>query len=434
MRGLGRRALVSGLGLGVLGTERCMAWCLQFQVLAWCDELEQNSQKHHWAAVWRLTRKIAGTNVGPKLRRFDQLQPTCPSVDDWTKFLKASGPEGGCEASVVYRSDSQASRPVEQIVASMSRVVPKQELSRMPGAVPAIRRLEPFSRVVEPVVVSQSSQCGSVIGCEPDMVQGACVDPERDVAERDVADRTLARSNLTDLEVVTAAQEDLDSLRRCLVRGKHRKSVPEWSLPLEVWQLLLCRRLRRWGLWRHAWLQHHKDPGWMCVPALERLLFHMLCAIRRTNRPVKLWSTSQTVQLNKRNGKAGCTAIRLIHLLDPVGKGFFKGIWDRHNQRDWDFAYGFAKGKRRESAILQQRVLRHTLRRRGHSVHTGFFDVSHAFPSPDHKALDALIGSCCRPADVELLQRRHRDALMNVSGSEGHSVRPLCRWEWFLAG
>ena len=103
------------------------------------------------------------------------------------------------------------------------------------------------------------------------------------------------------------------------------------------------------------------------------------------------------------NNKKGCAAIRLVHLLDPVGKGFFKGLWDRHVFTNWDFAYGFSRGKRREAAIVHQRSLRHSLKKRGCSVHTGFFDVASAFPSPSHEALDSMLHATCPANDVAFL-------------------------------
>ena len=214
----------------------------------------------------------------------------------------------------------------------------------------------------------------------------------------------------------------MEALQQCLAKGKHRKTVPEWSSPLEVWQLLLCRGLRRFGRWRAAWLCNRSVPSWMHSPALEKLDFHLLCAARPAAKLPRLWNVSQTAQLAKMNNKKGCAAIRLVHLLDPVGKGFFKGLWDRHVFTNWDFAYGFSRGKRREAAIVHQRSLRHSLKKRGCSVHTGFFDVANAFPSPSHEALDSMLHATCPPNDVALLQSRYREALMCVTCAEGQRL------------
>ena len=89
---------------------------------------------------------------------------------------------------------------------------------------------------------------------------------------------------------------------------------------------------------------------------------------------------------------------------------------------NWDFAYGFSRGKRREAAIVHQRSLRHSLKKRGCSVHTGFFDVANAFPSPSHEALDSMLHATCPANDVALLQSRYREALMCVTCAEGQRL------------
>ena len=100
-------------------------------------------------------------------------------------------------------------------------------------------------------------------------------------------------------------------------------------------------------------------------------MFQLLCCIRQSAALVQQWNAPQTIQLDKCNGKKGCSSLRLIHLLDPVGKSFFESIWDKCSPTTWDFAYGFTPGKRREATIR---------RRHGCSVHTGFFDVANACP------------------------------------------------------
>ena len=75
------------------------------QVNTWCVELEQCALKHEWAAVWRLPRKVAGTNIGPKQRKFDQAHAVKPSIQEWEDHLAAIGQRGGCHATVMRRSD-----------------------------------------------------------------------------------------------------------------------------------------------------------------------------------------------------------------------------------------------------------------------------------------------------------------------------------------
>ena len=86
------------------------------QVNARCVELEQCALKHEWAAVWRLSRKVAGTKMGPKQRKFDQVQAVKPSIREWVDHLAASGPKGGCRATVMHRSDEHSPATITELV------------------------------------------------------------------------------------------------------------------------------------------------------------------------------------------------------------------------------------------------------------------------------------------------------------------------------
>ena len=205
-----------------------------------------------------LARKVAGTNVGPKLRRFDCVQRT-----EWAEQLSSPGPQGGCLASpLLYHEQSMnLTHVLETLVASKlvheSESVPCPLIAGAPGP--------------------NSEQC---------------------------------------LDAVLEAQADLDCMRLNLVRGKHRRAVPAWSVPLEVWQLALCRKSRTCGSWRQTPV--------LDTNHIDKLMFQLLCCIRQSAASVQQWSASQTIQLDKRNGKKGCSSLRFIHLLDPIGKSFFK--------------------------------------------------------------------------------------------------------------
>ena len=50
----------------------------------------------------------------------------------------------------------------------------------------------------------------------------------------------------------------------------------------------------------------------------------------------KKWQLSETAQLNKSNGKEGTKAVRLINLLCPMGKMFYKRVWGTAEERKYD--------------------------------------------------------------------------------------------------
>lgn len=69
-----------------------------------------------------LARKIAGTNVGPKLRRFDCVQRARPTATEWAEHLSSRSPglQGGCLASpLLYHDQSMnLTHVLETLVAS----------------------------------------------------------------------------------------------------------------------------------------------------------------------------------------------------------------------------------------------------------------------------------------------------------------------------
>ena len=119
--------------------------------------------------------------------------------------------------------------------------------------------------------------------------------------------------------------------------------------------------------------------------------------------------------LDKPNGKTGCAGKRLVNQLDPVGSQFFKYLWSQASPQSYrHYASGYYNGKSRISAIMQRHVLSHRL-----DVHKichveSFFDVSNAFPSASHQALDHAVYATARPTDAELLCQRHRGAVMHI--------------------
>ena len=213
------------------------------QTQAWRQELELCASRHEWAAVWRLSRKIAGTNMGPKRRRYDVVQSSRPTATAWAQHLSLPGPEGGCLACpLLYHDHSMTEKCAVETVAA-----PK---------------------------LGHELACASPVACDVGML---------------------------DLDTVLAAQNDMDCMKFALAHGKHRRAVPAWSVPLEVWQMLFCRKFRTWGQWRQIPISEAGN--------VDKLMFRLLCCIRQTAAPVKPWSASQTVQLDKQNGKTGCLPV-----------------------------------------------------------------------------------------------------------------------------
>ena len=144
------------------------------------------------------------------------------------------------------------------------------------------------------------------------------------------------------------------------------------------------------------------------------------------------WQGSHAVQLDKRNGKKGCKAVRLINVMCPMGKVFFSTVWGQNTQSRADCSYAFRKGYRREAAILVQNVTAWKLRKcraidKKNAKMYGFTntlrDVANAFPSPSHDSLGEMIDAGAATAkDARILKHRFTSSRMCVMSKRGRGV------------
>eukprot|EP00972_Heterocapsa_arctica_P013544 1996953-Heterocapsa_arctica.AAC.1 len=56
-------------------------------------------------------------------------------------------------------------------------------------------------------------------------------------------------------------------------------------------------------------------------------MYSVLWLIRAVSATPVLLGISHGIPIPKFNGKERCAGFRLIHLLDPVGKEWFRGMW-----------------------------------------------------------------------------------------------------------
>ena len=136
------------------------------------------------------------------------------------------------------------------------------------------------------------------------------------------------------------------------------------------------------------------------VSVVGRLIVSILNRLFAAGRVPCRWQESQTAQLDKNNGKVGTKRVRLINMLCPMGKAYFKIVWDEATLTKHDFAYGFYARRRREQAILMQNVVTWKLRRASQVDHknktkyghiTTLRDVANVFPNPKFSKLDKMV-------------------------------------------
>ena len=198
--------------------------------------------------------------------------------------------------------------------------------------------------------------------------------------------------------------------------AKTRKAVPCWTIPNEIWRMLLYPNSNtaqpRPGLGhKHFPLRTPK-----LQQALQQLFVHMRCS---ESAPLE-WHCSQGTQLDKRNGKPSCQGIRVVNVLDPMGKHFYRMLWRRgKSQAARDYASGYVRHRSREEAILQQCCLGHRLRKAGVGHATLYKDVANAFYSPLHHQLDMAIEKTMQWPDQALLKQQHKAACIYLQAADG---------------
>lgn len=118
------------------------------------------------------------------------------------------------------------------------------------------------------------------------------------------------------------ADADFARVAREIWRGKTRRSAPPWTVPNEVWRTLFYpnyhARPGRSGLGFEE--EQISTPYFSaCV---QRLFLQIRCA---SSAPIE-WHCSNGVQIDKKNGKPLCQGLRVINVLDPLGKHFFSNF------------------------------------------------------------------------------------------------------------
>jgi hypothetical protein len=148
------------------------------------------------------------------------------------------------------------------------------------------------------------------------------------------------------------------------------------------------------------------------------LLLQILLEIRQEQKTPMSWHKSRVFSLYKKDPSTAENAFdvqRSIHSLDPFGKSYYKYIWDDScHPKELPFEYGYVKHRKRETAILQQLIMRWRLR----ANHISHVDVSHdmtnAFASPTFESFDDIIEEDSKPHNVEILKQRVHNATMCV--------------------
>ncbi|CAE8588973.1 unnamed protein product [Polarella glacialis] len=143
--------------------------------------------------------------------------------------------------------------------------------------------------------------------------------------------------------------------------------------------------------------------------------------IRRCNWAPLEWRHSQAALVQKCNGKVGPASYRQIHLLDPVGKCYYRGLWDRapfHGEAG-HFSTAYLPYRRREQSMAQQRIVLHRLTAAKLSHGLLIYDIRNAFPSVSHDTLDQAIDDSFEQEVHMLMIQRYRNSTTTANAADG---------------
>ena len=264
-------------------------------------------------------------------------------------------------------------------------------------------------------------------------------------------------------------RELLRRIMKELSGGNARRAVPSWSIPREIWLMLLrppdaretitpaateaelnnrllqttsskemlaiMREIRERQVAnseeqktsrRH--LPSTSKPcgiGYQTRPPLMKrfkaMISGLLGYIKELGIAPATWQRSSPVPLDKGTTKLGPARFRLVHLLCPFGKAFYGDLW-RHRPHPCPRkvnTYAYSKGRRREAAILIQHMVRWRLTRGDVLAPIGTtmtgFDASNAFMSVHHTTLDKLVETSFEDErDRALMMQRYRGAQISL--------------------
>eukprot|EP00930_Biecheleria_cincta_P018173 TRINITY_DN14246_c0_g1_i1.p1 TRINITY_DN14246_c0_g1~~TRINITY_DN14246_c0_g1_i1.p1 ORF type:complete len:1411 (-),score=180.44 TRINITY_DN14246_c0_g1_i1:1000-5232(-) len=331
----------------------------------WDWQLNEAIAHNKSGEAWKISQKIAGTGLTRHRRFVGHVSPSAPSTQVWSQFLQKHGTLGGAQAKEIATEIATETLPFADVLDHLA--AENQSYVTIGGGRGAF-------------AFANSSVPNSILKAR---------------SEQHIA-----------LKAIQEANDDLERFCLGVKNSTTGKAVPAWSVPAEVWKLLLL-----------GW------PDVRTCAAVKKCVWLFFLALRRAQCPPIRWNVSQAIAISKFNGLSGCEAQRLIHLLDPAGKNWMKEIWREQVCCKPTWSFGFAKHRRREQPLMQHRIIQHRALKA--HFHWGFrkYDVKNAFGSIAWNALDnTVLKRAYDPENSQLIRARYRRAFMILDGSEGKQV------------
>ena len=166
---------------------------------------------------------------------------------------------------------------------------------------------------------------------------------------------------------------------------KKRKVAPPWSLPSEVFLMITQQdRVTRPKQQKQGVGFQTEDSPMPAPTALHCLTDNVAKCFKTKWTPLNA-HRSWGIPIPKFNGKIGCAALRLIHLLCTFWRAMFGG-WtkERVDSKQWPpHAQGGIPGRRRQSATIWTRIMIWRLNQLKIKFLGISYDLRNAFATPD---------------------------------------------------
>ena len=210
--------------------------------------------------------------------------------------------------------------------------------------------------------------------------------------------------NTCTLQPALSGQQGQEVLLKAAKAQARFRATPQGALPAELWQLLMQDR----------WL----DPANVsCIPSLCMNVFE--CVQAASCNP-QAWCDGQGCPLPKPGGVPGPNGQRIINLLDPAGKMFYKALFELVPDRPAEHQYGYAGSRSRREAILQVEAWLDRLHAAGYSTATTLFDLTKAFDTLASSSIEDIIQREQMPDAVRgLLLDLHRRLRISLKQADG---------------
>ena len=272
------------------------------------DDISRAYEERDGAEMWSSARRLAGTQRGPRRRRLNVPAAETPSTGEWAAHLGKAGPEGGCRGRVVREGVSDGTLPensgyVDGCTMDLETEPPWER-----------ERMEECRRRAEGVRRDREARW-------PGVAHGLAM-LSGGKTEAEVREQYMNRP----YSIVRRPwhRERGEEGRGTVRKGRqHVRKRFDGTRVLKSFHSLKSRRaVPRGAASRETWVMLLEDVG-----EFREGMMYAWDGFHTSKAVPRRWQVAEAAPIGKANGKKGCSAVRLINVLDPGGKVFFKELW-----------------------------------------------------------------------------------------------------------